>query len=331
MGKMQVVSQERYVPGMGKKPQKEGLLKELVKNRVLFLMLLPGVILLIINNYIPMVGVLLAFKNFKQYTANFFLNFWKSEWVGLQNFKFFTDTPDAFNYTRNTILYNLTFIILGLVLSVFFAVALNELKNRKLSKLYQTTMFLPYFLSWVVVGYLVFAFLSEEKGFIDKTLLPSLGMESISWYAEPKYWPFILTGVQLWKMTGYNSVVYLAAIAGIDTEYYEAATVDGASKWQQIRKITLPLLTPLMTIMTLLAVGKIFCADFGLFFNIPRNVGALYDTTQVIDTAIYNSLQNLGDIGMSSAVGLYQAAIGFFLVLGTNYVVRKIDPEKALF
>lgn len=311
----------------------DGFFKELRKNKVLFIMMLPALAVLLINNYIPMAGVLIAFKNFTYQGGNIFANFFQSEWVGLKNFEFFTSTPDAWEITRNTVGYNLVFILLGLLVAVTFAIALNEVKNKFLSKFYQATMILPYFMSWIVVSYLVFALISEEQGFINKSLLPAFGWsENLpAWYADTKYWPPILILVNMWKYTGYNCVVYIAAIAGIDTEYYEAATVDGASKFQQIKKITIPLLTPLMIIMTLLAVGRIFNSDFGLFFSVPRNVGMLWPVTNTIDTYVYNALTNLNDIGMSSAVGFYQAIVGFATVMISNFVVRKIDPEKALF
>ncbi len=316
-----------------KHKSKDGFLKELRKNKVLFIMMLPALVVLLINNYIPMAGVLIAFKNFTYQGGNIFANFFQSKWVGLKNFEFFTSTPDAWEITRNTVGYNLVFIILGLLVAVTFAITLNEVKSKFMSRFYQATMILPYFMSWIVVSYLVFALISEEQGFINKSLLPALGWtENLpAWYADTKYWPPILILVNMWKYTGYNCVVYIAAISGIDTEYYEAATVDGASKFQQIKKITVPLLTPLMIIMTLLAVGRIFNSDFGLFFSVPRNVGMLWPVTNTIDTYVYNALTNLNDIGMSSAVGFYQAIVGFATVMISNFVVRKIDPEKALF
>jgi putative aldouronate transport system permease protein len=314
-----------------KPKRKHGFLWELGKNKVLFLMTLPALVILFVNNYLPMAGVLLAFKNFKYFGSNLIENFIKSKWVGFENFQYFTSTPDAFTITRNTLGYNLAFIVLGLIIPVFFALALNEVKNVYASKFYQASMFLPYFMSWIVVSYLVFALLSEQTGFVDKSLLPSLGMGEVSWYADAGKWPFILTIVNMWKFNGYNCVVYVAAIAGIDQEFYEAATVDGATRFQQIRKITIPLLTPLMIVLTLLAVGRVFYSDFGLFFSVTRNVGAIRDTTATIDTFVYNALRDLNDVGMSSAAGLYQAVMGFILVMVSNLIVKKIDPEKSLF
>lgn len=293
-------------------------------------MILPGAFVLLINNYIPMLGITLAFERYR-FNKNFINSILTSKFVGFDNFEFFFKTPSAWTITRNTILYNLAFIVLGLVIPVMLAVALNELRNKFASKLYQSVLFLPYFLSWIVVSYLAFSFLSYENGFINRSVLSAFGIEDVNWYFETKYWPFILTFFQLWKYTGYNVVVYLAAIAGIDTEYYEAAGIDGASKWQMIRHITLPLLKPLMIIMTLLAVGRIFNADFGLFFNVPRNMGSLYSVTDVIDTYVFRSLRNSNNVGMSTAAGLYQAIVGCVTVFIANSVVRRIDSDKALF
>lgn len=299
-------------------------------NLPFFFMLLPGAFVLLINNYIPMMGVVMAFQRYRL-NGNFLKSLVTSEFIGLTNFEFFFKTPNAFNVTRNTILYNLVFIILGLIIPVMLAIAINELKTKVFSKLYQSIIFLPYFLSWIVVSYLAYSFFSFDSGFINKSILLPMGLEPVNWYFETKYWPFILTFFQLCKYTGYNMVVYMAAIAGIDGEYYEAAAIDGARKIQMIRHITLPLLKPLMIILTLLAVGRIFNADFGLFFNVPRNMGSLYDVTDVIDTYVFRALRNTNNVGMSAAAGLYQAIVGCITVFTANYVVRKIDKDKALF
>ncbi|WP_319633403.1 ABC transporter permease [Paenibacillus psychroresistens] len=299
---------------------------KLYKNRYLLLMLLPGTIYLIINNYIPMFGTIVAFKS-----INYALGYWKSPWVGFENFKFLFNSSDAWVITRNTILYNLVFIALTLVFAVTFAILLNELRNRYLSNIYQSIMFLPYFLSAVIVGYLGYSMLSEEFGFLNNMILAPLGIHSIAWYSEPKYWPYILPIVYIWKNIGYSIVIYLAAITGIDKEYYEAAITDGATKWQLIINITLPSIKPMMIILTLLGIGHILNADFGLFYQLPLDAGALYSTTNVIDTYVYRALMRLGDTGMSSAAGLYQAVVGFVLVVSVNLLVRKIDRENALF
>ncbi len=310
--------------------RKQGFFSEIKNNGALFVMLLPGVILLFINNYLPMFGVVIAFKKYRLFD-NFFESLIKSEFAGIDNFKFFFQSPYAFNVTRNTILYNFVFIALDLIVPVALAIALNEMRTKKLAKGYQSLMFLPYFLSWIVVSYLAFSFFSMDKGLVNTQLLSRLGVEPVNWYAESAAWPFILTFFHMWKYTGYNVVVYIASLAGIDTEYYEAASLDGASKWQQIKYITLPMLQSIMVIMTLLAVGRIFNADFGLFYNVTRNSGQIAYVTEVIDTYVYKSLRNSNNIGMTAAAGLYQAVIGCITVFAANLVVRKIDDEKALF
>jgi putative aldouronate transport system permease protein len=284
------------------------------------------VALLFAFNYLPMFGLIIAFKN-----MNFGKGFFRSDWYGFKNFEFFIRTPDAYLITRNTILYNLVFIAIGTVFAVICALALHELRNRRTAKFYQSIMFLPYFLSWVVVSYLAFSFLSVDMGFINTQLLPLFHVPPAEWYGDTQYWPPILVFCNLWKYTGYNSVIYLATIVGILPEYFEAATIDGASKLQQIRKITIPLISPVIIILTLLGIGRVFFADFGLFYQVPRNTGALFNVTNVIDTYVYRALVNSGDIGMSSAAGLYQSVVGFVLVLVSNLVVRRIDPTKALF
>lgn len=301
-------------------------LKKVKRYRVLFLMTLPGIIYLLINNYLPMLGVVIAFKNY-----NAIDGFFGSEWIGFKNFEYLFKTEDALIITRNTLLYNTAFIILNTIFALGLAIFLNEIKNKLASRFYQSVVILPHLISTVIVGFLVFALLSVENGFVNKTLLPLVGMDPISWYSESQYWPYILTFVNMWKNIGYLCVVYLAAIIGIDKEYYEAADLDGASKWKQIRYITIPMITPIITIMTLLAIGRIFYADFGLFYQVPLNAGAIQSTTDVIDTYVYRALLNTGDIGMSSAAGMYQSLVGFILVMLSNYIVRKRSKENALF
>lgn len=305
-------------------------LKNLIKNKVMLLMVLPGTIWFFFFSYLPLAGTVVAFKEYRFHRDGFWASIVNSDWVGWDNFKFLFSTNDAYIITRNTLLYNFAFIFIGLVLSVAMAVLLSELVNKKMAKVYQTGMFLPYFLSWVIVGYFVFSFLSMDRGMLNQ-ILGWFGAEPIQWYSEAKYWPYILVLVNLWKMVGYNSVVYLAAIMGIDKSLYEAAMIDGASKWQQIKNITIPLLSPIIIIMTLLAVGRIFYADFGLFYQVPRDSGLLYGVTNVIDTYVYRGLKTSGEIGMSTAAGLYQSVVGFVLVIISNYIVRKIDKDSALF
>ncbi|MFJ7975142.1 ABC transporter permease [Peribacillus sp. JNUCC 23] len=294
-------------------------------------MVLPGTIWLLLFAYLPMFGTVIAFKNFHYDPNGFFASIQNSEWVGFENFAFLFNTNDAWIITRNTILYNLVFIVLGLILAVFVAIVLSELANKKLSKIYQTGMLFPHFLSWIVVSYFVFTFLSVDRGLLNN-ILGWFGVDDpISWYNEAKYWPFIIVLTSMWKGIGYGSIVYLAAIVGIDKNYYEAAMIDGANKWQQIRNITIPMITPLIVILTILNVGRIFSADFGLFYQVPRDSGTLYSVTNVIDTYVYRGLTTMGDISMSTAAGLYQSLVGFALVMLTNYLAQKVDKEYALF
>lgn len=293
------------------------------------LMLVPGLAVLIINNYLPMFGVVIAFEQFR-FSDNMISSFLTSKWVNFDNFKFLFQSADVINATRNTILYNLVFIVLDLVIPVAIAIALNELTNQKCSKFYQSAAFLPFFMSWIVIAYLALSMLSFDNGTINK-LIETLHLPGVNWYSSTKAWPFILTFFHLWKYTGYNVVVFLATISGISSEFYEAAAIDGATKPQQIRYITLPMLKTVMIIVTLLAIGRIFNSDFGLFFNVPQNQGQLYDVTQTIDTYVYNAMINLGNTSMTAAAGLYQAVCGCITVFLANFIVKKVDADQALF
>lgn len=296
-----------------------------IDNFQLLTLSLPTILHLFIFCYIPMFGIILAFKNFK---VN--LGIFKSPWVGFKNFEFFFTSEDAWRVTRNTIGLNFLFIIFGLIFAVIFALMMFELKKRIFVKTYQTIAILPSFISWVIVGYMTYAVLETNKGMLNN-VLSVFGIEKISWYSQAQYWPVILLLVSLWHGVGYGSIVYFAGLMGIDTEYFEAAALDGATKLQQIRYISLPFITPLITILTILSIGRIFRSDFGLFFNVTRDIGALYPTTDVIDTYVYRALMSIGDIGMSSAVGLFQSVVGFVLILLTNFIVRKIEPDNSLF
>jgi putative aldouronate transport system permease protein len=306
--------------------KQSSFLRNVLKFKVFYFMMLPGILLLLINNYLPMLGVLIAFKN-----INYTDGFLGSPWSGFNNFKFLFSTEVAWTITRNTLVYNTIFIIMNLIMGVGMAIMFSEMRSKFLAKFHQSTMFLPYLLSWVVIGYLVFSFLGPERGLLNTSVFPALGWDPVEWYSNPDYWPYILPIVNTWKNVGYFAVIYLAAMLGIDPEYYEAALIDGASKGEQILHITLPLIRPVIIVMTLLQIGRIFYADFGLFFQVTQNAGAIYPTTQVIDTYVYQTFLVMGDIGMSSAAGLYQAAVGFVLVLCTNLVIRKISKEDALF
>ncbi|WP_420818545.1 ABC transporter permease [Paenibacillus paeoniae] len=301
-------------------------LKRAMKFKMLYIMLIPGIAYLLINNYVPMLGMIIAFKD-----INFAKGILGSDWVGFKNFEYLFKTADAYIITRNTILYNLVFIVVNLVVAVALAILLNEMKNRFFSRFYQSVVLLPYLISSVIIGYLVFSLLSAETGLMNKTILPWLGIDPVMWYSEPGFWPYILTFVKIWSTAGYLCIIYFAAVVGIDQEYYEAATLDGANKFQQILKITIPLITPVIVIMTLMQIGRIFYSDFGLFYQVTLDSGVLLPTTNVIDTYVYRSLLRNGDIGMSSAAGLYQSVVGFIIILASNYAVKKINPDNSLF
>lgn len=292
----------------------------------LYIMFLPGAIYLIINNYIPMGGLIVAFKNY-----NVRKGIWNSTWNGLKNFEFLFKSPDAWVITRNTLFYNLAFIVVNNVLGILFAIFICDAVSKRLKKIYQSAILFPFLMSTVIVGYLVYAFLSTGNGLINKSILEPMGYQIINWYQEPKYWPFIIILVNTWKGVGYGCLIYISSINGIDPAYYEAAELDGATKWQQIKHITLPSVLPTTITLVLMSVGRIFYSDFGLFYQVPRNSGLLYSTTDVIDTYVYRALMVQTNIGMSSAAGFYQSLCGFALVMLSNMVVRKANKEQALF
>lgn len=302
------------------------------KTLILLTMVLPGAIWFFLLRYLPMAGIILAFKDYKVYPKNptFWNNLMHSKWVGMQNFKFLFATNDSLIYIRNTIGYNALWIALGLVISVAFAIILNEITQKFVAKTYQTLMFFPYFLSWVVASYFVLAFLDPTRGLLTHWM-STHGMTPIQWYSEPKYWPYILTICNVWKNTGYSAILYLAAITGIDASQYEAASIDGATKWQQIRYVTLPHLRPMISILLIMNVGKIFNSDFGLFYTVPLNSGSLYSVTQVIDTYVYRVMTATSNIGMSTAAGLLQNLVGFVCIVTANKIVQKIDEDSSLF
>ena len=292
----------------------------------LYLMMLPGALYLIVNNYLPMAGLVIAFKQ-----VDFKKGIFASDWAGLKNFEFLFASDDAALITRNTLLYNLVFIVLNTVLGILLAIFICDVASKKLKKIYQSAILFPFLMSMVIVGYIVYAFFSMQSGIVNKTILPALGMDPIFWYNEPKYWPAILIFVNAWKGVGYGCLIYISSINGIDRTYYEAAELDGAGKLKQIWHITLPCILPSVITLTLLNIGRIFYSDFGLFYQVPRNSGMLFSTTNVIDTYVYRGLMQQNNIGMSSAAGFYQSIVGFALVLISNLVVRRVSRENALF
>ncbi len=289
-------------------------------------MFIPGVVYLFINSYIPMFGIQIAFR---QYNAA--QGVYGSPWCGFKNFEFLTRTKDAWIMIRNTVLYNVVFIVLGTILAVATAIILNEIRNKTAKQAYQTIILIPFLISMVIVSYLAYAFLSTSDGFINNSLVKLLGKEPIDWYNTAKYWPVILVLINIWKGLGYNMILYYATICGIDGTLYEAAVVDGANRWQKIVHVTLPGLKSTIIILTLMALGGIFRSDFGLFYKVPLNSGPLINVTQTIDTYVYRGLIQNNNVGMSSAAGLYQSVVGFVLVVTANAIVRRIDNESSLF
>ncbi len=292
----------------------------------LYLLALPSFIYLIINNYMPMVGLTLAFKKF-----SFAKGIFASPWNGVENFSYLFGSKWAKIMFKNTILYNLVFLVLGTVFAVTVAILLNELVNAKLKQVYQTVILIPHLFSMVIVGYIVFAFLGGTNGFVNSHILTPLGAKAINWYTKAKYWPVILTIVHLWKGFGFQSIVYYATLVGFDQSLYEAAMVDGATKWQQIKSITIPLLKPTVIILTIMSLGRMFNSDFGLFYQVPQNNGMLYTTTTTIDTYVYRALMMDNDVGRSLAAGFLQSILGFIVVMLANFTVRKVDENSALF
>lgn len=296
-------------------------------NTVLALMAAPGLLVVLVFSYVPMMGIVIAFQDYRARRGIF-----RSDWVGFENFQFLFTTNDAWRITFNTVFMNSLFIVANLVGALTLALLLNEVRDRApfITKFYQSAMFLPFVFSYVVVTYFVVAFLDRDSGLMNR-VLESFGADAVDWYSTPGWWPLILTIVETWKSVGFWVIVYLAGIMAINPEYYEAASMDGASRWQQIRLITLPMLAPLVVINVLLSFSRIFHADFGLFFQVTKNSPLLYPTTDVIDTYVYRSLTSLGDFGMAGAAGLYQAVVGFVLVVTANWIVRRRDGDKALF
>ena len=306
-----------------KKGKKKNALKE---HWPLYLMMLPALLYLLINNYIPMAGMVIAFKK-----LNFAKGIWASPWAGIKNFKFLFASKDAWIITRNTLLYNVAFILVNMVVGIAIAILITEVRNTKLKKIYQSAILLPFLMSMVILSYIVYALLSAENGLVNNSILPLFHIDPIQWYQKPKYWPAILIIANCWKGVGYGCLIYIASLIGIDPSFYEAARLDGASKWQEITKITLPSLVPTIITLLLLSIGRIFYSDFGLFYQVPMNSGVLFPTTNVIDTYVYRALIEQGNISMSSAAGVYQSLVGFCVVMLSNWIVRKVDKDQALF
>lgn len=298
---------------------------DLRKNRTLLLMALPGLVVVFLVSYMPMPGVVLAFKNYKVAKG-----IWGSDWVGLNNFQFLINSGTAWQIIRNTLVLNTLFIIAAQVSSLTMAMLLNEVYHRYITKAYQSILFFPHFVSWVLVGFFTYAFLNSDTGYVN-AILRSLGQNPVNWYGEPQAWYTILVLLSVWKGLGYFTIIYLAGILGISPEYYEAARIDGANKLQEIRYISLPLIRPLVIINVLLAIGRIFFANFDFIYNVTRDSSLILPTVNVIDTFVYRSLSSLGNFNLAAAAGFFQAVMGLILVLFANALVRRFDKEQALF
>lgn len=312
---------------VGEKKQRRKRISNRRTNIALITMALPGILILLLLAYLPMGGIVIAFENFFPYEGIF-----GSPFIGFTNFGFLFGSGTAYQITYNTLYMNSLFIIFGTLSALGIALLINEIcdKSKVMVKFYQSAIFFPFLISYILVSYFVYALLNDNNGMVNHLLI-SFHMQPIQWYASPQYWPTILVLVNLWKTVGMSTMIYLAGMVAINPEFYEAARLDGANKWQQIRFVTLPLMRPLIILLVLLAIGKIFYADFGLFYLVTRNQAVLYSTTDVIDTFVYRALTSLDDLGMSSAAGLYQSSIGFILILLANFLVRRIDPDQAAF
>lgn len=298
--------------------------QQVQKNKTLLYMLLPALLYVIIFSYIPMFGITIAFKNY-----NYNDGIMGSPWCGLQNFEYLKISGKLWALTRNTLLYNLAFIVFGVIFEVGFAIMLSEITKKTFKKVSQAFMFLPYFISWVVVSTVMLNIFGQNG--VLSNILTYFGIEDFSIYQQVKQWPVVMVGIRLWKQTGYGTVVYLAAIAGLSQEMFEAASIDGANIWQKIRYITIPGLKPTIFIMFLLSVGNIFRGDFGMFYQLVGNNQLLLETSDVIDTFVYRSLITTPNIGMSAAAGFYQSVLCFVTIVSVNWLVRKIDPDYTLF
>lgn len=328
---------ERAPVPLGRRHRRMGV-GDRKRQAAFLLMLVPGLVFLFCFAYLPMPGIIMAFKKYQLaippkgfWLQNKFVYsiFVKNAWVGLDNFKYLISSPDAWMITRNTIGYNLLFMTFGLVSSVAVAVGINELRNRRAAKLYHTILFMPYFVSWIVVAYVVYALVSD-RGLFNQFAL-AMGNSKTNYYASKGYWPYLFLAANLWKYTGNNSIIYLATITGFDQQLYEAGAIDGAGKWKQFRYITLPQLVPVIVLLQILAVGRIFYGDFDMFYSLPNGSGPLRNVSTTIDVYVYNMMKNGQQLGYSAAAALFQSVVGFVLVLGTNLIVRRVSPEMSLF
>jgi len=294
------------------------------KNFELLTLSIPGILYIFIFSYVPMYGIIIAFKNYR-----YDLGMFRSEWIGLKNFEFLFASPVAWRITRNTVLYSCSYFVITTVTALLFAVLLAQV-GRRWIKTYQTILFLPYFVSWVVVGFIALAFLDPAAGYMN-SVLHMFGMKPVKWYFEAGAWPYILNFANEWKNVGFSTLLFFAGIMGINQDYYEAAYMDGATRWQVAVRVTIPMLMPLISILTILSIGAMFRGDFGLHFFVPNNSSLVLSSTDIIDTYVYRSLKQMSNLGMTTAVGFYQSFVGLLLVFGANYTIKKINEENSLF
>lgn len=309
----------------GSRSGKSGFLAELASNRILYLMALPGMLFIFVFNYLPMTGLYIAFTEFNPIKGIF-----GSTFVGLRNFEFFFTGLDWPRVTWNTIYLNFLFIAGEISFSIMLAIMLNEIAGKVFVRVTQSIIILPYFVSWAIVGMFAVTLLASEGGMVN-TLFGMLGLPQVSFYTSPKVWPAILVIIRIWKGAGYGTIIFLATMAGINRELYESARIDGASRFQMIRLITLPLLKSTTILLVLLALGRVFYGDFGMIYALVGDNSFLFPTTDVIDTFVFRSLRSLGDFGMAAAVGLYQSVVGMILVIGSNMLVKAYDPDASIY
>ncbi|GIN71598.1 sugar ABC transporter permease [Bacillus sp. J14TS2] len=323
--KAEITTMKKVKENHIKGKKKVSFLSEIKKNYPAYLLALPAAIYTLIFGYLTMPYMLIAFQKF-----NYKMGLLGSEWVGLENFQFFFASDRAWQVTFNTVRLNVLYILFSTICAIILAILFSELKNKRFSKITQSTILFPHFLSWVIVSYVIYSLFASNFGLINKTL-EYFQLDPINWYSSPQYWVQILVGANIWKDVGISLVIYLATITGIDGVYFEAAKIDGANRWQQIRYITLPLLMPTVIILSLLALGKIMFGSFDMIYAIIKDNGLLYPTVDVIDTYVFRALRTIGNPSQAMAVGIFQSVVGFILVFGANWIVKKINPDNSLF
>jgi putative aldouronate transport system permease protein len=303
----------------------KGFFHEMRQNGSAYLLVIPAALYTLVFGYFTLPYMVIAFQKF-----NFKTGLFNSQWIGFENFAFFFRSPRAWEVTFNTLKLNFLFIVVGTLVAMALAILFNELRSKLFSRITQSTILFPHFLSWVIVSYVIYSLFATDYGVINQ-MIGWFGMDAINWYSSPQYWTSILVSAAVWKDVGMNLVIYLAAITGIDDTYYEAGRIDGASRWQLIRQITIPLMLPTIIILSLLALGKIMYGSFDMIYAIIKDNGVLYPAVDVIDTYVFRSLRTIGNPAQAMAVGLYQSVVGFILVWGSNRIVRRINPDHALF